>query len=69
MSDAPLDRGLTHVALAVSDLERSLAFYERFAGLTPVHRRSDAAWISDGTRPFVLVLIEARHEAFVDFQS
>lgn len=57
------DRGFTHVALQVSDLDASLAFYERFADLVPVHRRTSddgtrVAWISDLTRPFVVVLIE-----------
>lgn len=59
-----IDRGLTHVALPVRDLAASLAFYEKYAGMKVVHRRGDAegagevAWISDGTRPFVIVLIE-----------
>lgn len=58
------DRGLTHVALPVRDMEASLAFYAKYAGMRAVHRRSDShqgrqvAWISDGTRPFVIVLIE-----------
>lgn len=64
MSDDRLDRGLTHVALGVTDLTRSLAFYERYASMVPVHERSDpdtgrrVAWVSDGTRPFVIVLVE-----------
>jgi catechol 2,3-dioxygenase-like lactoylglutathione lyase family enzyme len=59
-----IDLGVTHVALPVTDLDTSLAFYERFASMTVVHRRLDpstgtsVAWISDRTRPFVLVLIE-----------
>lgn len=59
-----VDRGVTHVALPVSDLDASLAFYERFAAMQVVHRRRDpdtgtsVAWVSDLTRPFVLVLIE-----------
>ncbi len=59
-----VDRGLSHVALPVTELEPSLAFYERYARMTPVHRRTDpqtgtrVAWISDGSRPFVVVLIE-----------
>jgi lactoylglutathione lyase len=58
------DHGLTHVALAVTDLDASLAFYERYASMDVVHRRTDpgggnsVAWISDLTRPFVVVLIE-----------
>jgi catechol 2,3-dioxygenase-like lactoylglutathione lyase family enzyme len=64
------DRGLTHVALPVADVEASVRFYERYAGLRPVHRRRDptvgntVVWLSDGTRPFVIVLIgvsEVRH--------
>ena len=60
-SPAP-DRGLTHVALPVSDLARSIDFYERFAEMRVVHRRTDedeVAWLADGTRPFVVVLIES----------
>jgi catechol 2,3-dioxygenase-like lactoylglutathione lyase family enzyme len=58
------DRGLTHVALPVTNVAASLAFYEKYAGMKLVHRRSDAiagntvVWLSDGTRPFVIVLIE-----------
>ena len=59
-----VDHGITHVALPVSDLSTSLDFYERYAQMQVVHQRTDAdsgtsvAWISDLTRPFVLVLIE-----------
>lgn len=58
------DLGLTHVAFLVSDLDRSLAFYAKYAKMEVVHRRDDpatgteVAWISDKTRPFVLVLIQ-----------
>jgi catechol 2,3-dioxygenase-like lactoylglutathione lyase family enzyme len=58
------DRGLTHVALPVTKVEASVAFYEKYAAMKLVHRRTDAAvgnsvvWLSDGTRPFVIVLIE-----------
>jgi len=56
------DRGLTHVALPVRELDRSLAFYRAYAEMEVVHERSDegtrVAWISDHTRPFVIVLIE-----------
>lgn len=60
-----MDRGLTHIAFMVSDLDASVAFYDRYARMAVVHRRSAddgsgrVAWISDGTRPFVIVLIEA----------
>lgn len=52
------DLGLSHLALAVSDLSRSLAFYESWADMHPVHLRDKVAWISDGSRPFALVLAE-----------
>lgn len=57
------DLGATHIALQVSDLDRSLDFYRRYADMVPVHRRTTSegvrvAWITDGTRPFVLVLLE-----------
>ena len=60
-----VDQGITHIALPVRDLAASLDFYARFARMQVVHQRSDAdsgtavAWISDLTRPFVIVLIEA----------
>ncbi len=59
-----VDTGVTHVALPVTDLAASLEFYEQYASMQVVHRRTDAtsgtsvAWISDRTRPFVIVLIE-----------
>ena len=59
-----VDHGITHVALPVTDLPASLEFYRRYADMQVVHHRTDAesgtsvAWISDLTRPFVLVLIE-----------
>ena len=58
------DLGLTHVALTVRDAHASCAFYERYASMKVVHERADhssgrrVVWISDGTRPFVVVLIE-----------
>ena len=57
------DRGLTHGALTARDLDASIAFYTKYAGMTVVHRRaregSRAVWLSDHTRPFVIVLVEA----------
>jgi catechol 2,3-dioxygenase-like lactoylglutathione lyase family enzyme len=59
-----VDLGITHVALPVRDLDASVAFYETYARMRPVHERRDpdtgtrVAWISDLTRPFVVVLIE-----------
>jgi catechol 2,3-dioxygenase-like lactoylglutathione lyase family enzyme len=58
------DQGLTHVALAVQDIAASVAFYEEFADFRVVHERHDAetgsavVWLSDLTRPFVVVLIQ-----------
>lgn len=49
----------------VSDLAASVAFYAAYADMHVVHERSApdgsgrVAWISDGTRPFVIVLIES----------
>jgi catechol 2,3-dioxygenase-like lactoylglutathione lyase family enzyme len=57
---ADVDLGFTHVALLVTDVDRSIAFYEKYADMQVVHRRhdgGDVAWISDRTRPFVIVLI------------
>jgi catechol 2,3-dioxygenase-like lactoylglutathione lyase family enzyme len=57
------DLGLTHIALAVRDLDASTAFYEKYAGMSVVHRRAHddvrTAWVSDRLRPFVIVLVEA----------
>ncbi|MEG4520481.1 MULTISPECIES: VOC family protein [unclassified Microcoleus] len=58
------DIGLTHIALPVADVDRSIEFYSKYAGMQVVHRRIDAeagvavAWLSDRTRPFVIVLIQ-----------
>ena len=59
-----VDRGLTHVALPVSHLNDSIAFYAKYAQMQVVHRRTvpttgfEVAWMSDQTRPFVIVLSE-----------
>jgi catechol 2,3-dioxygenase-like lactoylglutathione lyase family enzyme len=53
------DVGMTHVALPVTDLERSTAFYACYANMRIVHSRPEVAWLGDGTRPFVIVLVEA----------
>ena len=52
------DAGLTHVAIEVSDLQRSIDFYADYGEFDVVHRRDRIAWISDRTRPFALVLAE-----------
>jgi len=53
------DVGLTHIALEVHDLDASVAFYATFAAMQVVHRRAGVVWLSDRTRPFVIVLIES----------
>jgi catechol 2,3-dioxygenase-like lactoylglutathione lyase family enzyme len=64
VAGAQHDLGLTHVALPITDAARSSAFYERFADMEVVHERTDTTtgarvvWLSDLTRPFVIVLIE-----------
>ena len=58
------DIGLTHVALPARDLEASVAFYRKYARMEVVHQRKDAStgsgvvWLSDRTRPFVIVLVQ-----------
>ncbi|MBK8809878.1 MAG: VOC family protein [Acidobacteria bacterium] len=57
------DVGLTHIALEVSNMNQTLDFYARYASMEIVHERiADSGvrvvWISDRTRPFVIVLIE-----------
>jgi catechol 2,3-dioxygenase-like lactoylglutathione lyase family enzyme len=51
------------VALPVTDLERSVAFYASYAAMQVVHRRTGVVWISDRTRPFVIVLLESQDVA------
>jgi catechol 2,3-dioxygenase-like lactoylglutathione lyase family enzyme len=58
------DRGLTHIALPVSNVDASIAFYAKYARMQVVHRRSDrttksdVVWLTDLTRPFAIVLIQ-----------
>jgi predicted lactoylglutathione lyase len=52
------DIGLTHIALPVSSLEASVAFYAQYANMSVVHSRPGVVWISDRTRPFAIVLME-----------
>ncbi len=60
-----VDVGLTHIALPVANVERSIEFYQAYANMQVVHRRIDAetgipvVWLSDKTRPFVIVLIQS----------
>ena len=58
------DLGFTHVALPASNVDTSITFYSKYARMQVVHRRtdgttqSDVVWLSDLTRPFVIVLIQ-----------
>ena len=49
------DVGLTHIALPVRDVERSIDFYADFAGFEVVHQRGECGrrvvWLSDLRRP------------------
>ncbi len=60
-----IDVGLTHIALRATDLDASIAFYAAYAHMKVVHERGvegrgqRVVWLSDGTRPFVIVLIQA----------
>ena len=54
------DIGLTHIALPVTDLQKSYEFYSKYAAMEIVHERPGVIWISDKTRPFVIVLFESK---------
>lgn len=60
-----IDIGLTHIALTASDLDASARFYADYANMSIVHDRVDqetgvrVVWLSDKTRPFVVVLMES----------
>ena len=66
----------THLALHVSDLDASIAFYERYAGMRIVHDRAAKAqrvvWLAEPGREedFIIVLISGgpnREQADNDF--
>lgn len=65
------DVGLTHIALLATDLPATIAFYERYAAMQVVHERQDpttgrrVVWMSDRTRPFVIVFMESREPGAV----
>ena len=54
------DIGFTHIALPVTDLKKSYEFYSKYAAMERVHNRTGVLWISDKTRPFVIVLFECK---------
>lgn len=59
------DIGLTHVALEVTNIDASVAFYARYAAMEVIHERHDVGtdtkvvWLSDRTRPFAVVLLQS----------
>lgn len=57
------DLGLTHIALTCTDLDKTIAFYAEYADMKVVHDRQSGgvrvAWLSDQTRPFVIVFMQA----------
>lgn len=57
------DHGFTHIALPCTDLDATIRFYEQYGGFECVHSRVDetrVAWLSDRTRPFVIVFMEVK---------
>jgi catechol 2,3-dioxygenase-like lactoylglutathione lyase family enzyme len=60
----PSEIGFNHVALQTSDIDRSVAFYERWAGLKLVDRLEDpntgakAARLGDAHSSFVVALVQ-----------
>lgn len=63
------DIGFTHIALSANNLDKSIDFYHRYANMTIIHERTDkeinkrVVWLSDKTRPFVLVLVQSSNPA------
>ena len=57
-----IDVGLTHIALTSQDIDASIKFYAEYANMEVVHERmreppgGKVVWLSDRTRPFVIVL-------------
>jgi catechol 2,3-dioxygenase-like lactoylglutathione lyase family enzyme len=51
----------SHLAIPVLDVERSIAFYEKYLQMKVVKRRENPTdvWLADGIRPFQLVLLAA----------
>jgi catechol 2,3-dioxygenase-like lactoylglutathione lyase family enzyme len=52
------DIGLTHVALPATNLDAIIAFYTKYARMQVVYHGPGTIWLSDRTRPFVIVLLE-----------
>jgi len=66
-SASPVATTCTHLAVHARDIERSVDFYRRFAGLVEVHRRVDGdvtvVWLGEAGRErrFVIVLLGMPH--------
>ena len=52
---------LSHLAIPVLDIERSIEFYKKYLQMKVVKRRENPTdvWLADGIRPFQLVLLAA----------
>ena len=63
---------LTHVALRVRDVDASIRFYDRYAGLVAVHDRTEngtrVVWLSETAQDprFVIVLMQMPADAQVE---
>ena len=63
------DIGLTHIALTSKNIDASIQFYAEYANMKVVHERgiepgsTRVVWLSDQTRPFVIVLMESNQPA------
>lgn len=63
---------LTHVALRTTDIDASISFYERYAGLVRVHEREDdgirVVWLSHRAEnpDLVIVVLEMPHERILE---
>jgi catechol 2,3-dioxygenase-like lactoylglutathione lyase family enzyme len=63
---------MTHVAVRTTDIDGSVAFYQRYAGLHIVHDRQDnktrVVWLSHREQDpdFVIVVLAMPHEPFLE---
>ena len=65
-----MNASCTHLANRAADIEASISFYRRYAGLVEVHRREDGSipvvWLAEperGTEGLVIVLLGTSHAA------
>ncbi|MCC7263383.1 MAG: VOC family protein [Candidatus Latescibacteria bacterium] len=74
MSEHGVDRGLTHIALTVRNLQKSIEFYMKYAGMLVVHQREDVpgkgvAGLSDLTRSFMVTLLTSDYKDRLSWPS